>query len=168
MTFTTDWFSGHASVWEAEDGPLGSLLRRARTMPVSALEIGVWEGRSTVWLLERLCAIPGSRLVSVDHFDSGETEEGRARFGRVLHNTRSLAALALELRPGWSSDVLTKLRHEERVFDLAYIDGSHHRLDTMEDAISAWRCLRDGGVLIFDDYGEARGVITPAFRAAIV
>ena len=153
MPYTTDWFSGNASVWNNEDGPLGDLLRRAQVSQMSALEIGVWEGRSTVWLLENLCMKPGSKVVSVDHFDGGETQAGKDRFERVLLNTRECNQHgALDLRPGWSSVVLIDLRLKERVFDLAYIDGSHHRLETIEDALNAWRCLKPGGVIIFDDY----------------
>ena len=151
-TFTTDWFSGHADVWNDVDGPLGDLLRRStRSTPISALEIGVWEGRSTMWLLTRLCSAPGSKVVSIDHFDNGDTKAGLERFKRVLDNTRGFGHV-LELRQGWSSEVLIKLRLEERTFDLAYIDGSHHRLETMEDAINAWRCLTEGGIIVFDDY----------------
>ena len=124
MPYTTDWFSGNASVWNDEDGPLGDLLRRAQVSPMSALEIGVWEGRSTVWLLENLCMKTGSKDERVDHFDGGETQAGKDRFERVLLNTRECNQHgALDLRPGWSSVVLIDLRLKERVFDLAYIDG---------------------------------------------
>lgn len=37
-------------------------------------------------------------------------------------------------------------------FDLVYIDGSHLRLDVLSDASMAWRLLREGGVMVFDDY----------------
>jgi len=37
-------------------------------------------------------------------------------------------------------------------FDLIYVDGSHERDDVMTDSILAWRLLKVGGVLIWDDY----------------
>eukprot|EP00965_Chrysotila_dentata_P247389 6207722-Pleurochrysis_carterae.AAC.1 len=146
-----DWFSGHAGIWEAEDGPLGDLHRAARQgEKLHVLEVGVWNGRSTEWLLQHLCNVKGSKLVSIDHFDNARTREGLLRYKRVLH--RSHGSHALDLRHGFSSQVLLQLRLEQLEFDFAYIDASHHRLETLEDAIQAWRCLRMGGIFCFDDY----------------
>jgi hypothetical protein len=35
----------------------------------------------------------------------------------------------------------------------AYIDGSHESADVLEDAVLAWRVLKPGGLLGFDDCG---------------
>mmetsp|Transcript_24107 Transcript_24107/g.50572 ORF Transcript_24107/g.50572 Transcript_24107/m.50572 type:complete len:838 (-) Transcript_24107:605-3118(-) len=146
-----DWFSGHASIWEAEDGPLGDLHRASRQGErLHVLEVGVWKGRSTEWLLQHLCNVEGSKLVSIDHFDNARTRQGLLRYKRVLD--RSRGSHALDLRHGFSSQMLLQLRLERREFDFAYIDASHHRLETLEDAIQAWRCLRVEGILCFDDY----------------
>jgi predicted O-methyltransferase YrrM len=37
-------------------------------------------------------------------------------------------------------------------FDFIYIDGSHMAEDVLEDAVLAWRLLKPGGLIIFDDY----------------
>lgn len=39
-------------------------------------------------------------------------------------------------------------------YDIIYIDGSHVNKDVLEDAIIAMRLLKEGGVLIFDDYAR--------------
>ena len=36
--------------------------------------------------------------------------------------------------------------------DIIYIDGSHDENDVLEDAVLSWRLLKEGGILIFDDY----------------
>lgn len=41
---------------------------------------------------------------------------------------------------------------EGQQFDLIYVDGSHFADDVLTDGITAWRLLKDGGVLIFDDF----------------
>src|SRR5262249_54067372 len=51
---------------------------------------------------------------------------------------------------GYSQVELRKLPLNS--FDIIYIDGSHDEADCLEDAILAWRLLKEGGVLIFDDY----------------
>jgi predicted O-methyltransferase YrrM len=39
-----------------------------------------------------------------------------------------------------------------RTFDEIYVDGSHVADDVLTDGIIAWRLLKQGGVLIFDDF----------------
>ena len=38
------------------------------------------------------------------------------------------------------------------LFDLVYIDGSHSAKDVLLDSLLAWRLLRPGGAMIWDDY----------------
>lgn len=37
-------------------------------------------------------------------------------------------------------------------FDFIYVDGSHAPFDTLVDACMAWGLLKQGGVMLFDDY----------------
>ena len=37
-------------------------------------------------------------------------------------------------------------------FDLIYIDASHYAPDVLSDAVLAFKLLKPGGILIFDDY----------------
>jgi predicted O-methyltransferase YrrM len=53
---------------------------------------------------------------------------------------------------GTSIKALGILREENAVFDFIYVDGSHQRDDVMIDCLGAWRLLRDGGVMLMDDY----------------
>ena len=68
-TFTTsqDWFTHNVPIWE----PYIDIL--LSTLPVGraphALEIGSWEGRSTIYILTKICNTPDSLLVCIDHFD---------------------------------------------------------------------------------------------------
>ena len=36
-------------------------------------------------------------------------------------------------------------------FDVIYVDGSHFADDVLTDGINAWRLLKQGGIMIFDD-----------------
>jgi predicted O-methyltransferase YrrM len=53
---------------------------------------------------------------------------------------------------GPSIKALGILREENAVFDFIYVDGSHRRDDVMIDCLGAWRLLREGGVMLMDDY----------------
>ena len=41
---------------------------------------------------------------------------------------------------------------EGRKFDLIYVDGSHEAEDCLSDSVLAWRLLKPGGFIIWDDY----------------
>ena len=153
MSFTRDFFSEQMPVWQDPDGPLAELHRRAANgEPLALLEVGATKAEARAGC-SRISHNPGSQMVSIDHFDSAHTMDGVARFDRFMRNTISVdKCSALEVIPAFSSDAFIRLKHDERCFDLAYIDGSHHRLETTEDAISQWRRLKQNGILIFDDY----------------
>ena len=41
---------------------------------------------------------------------------------------------------------------DQNVFDLIFVDGSHHCDDVLIDAIKCFEKLKVGGIMIFDDY----------------
>src|SRR3954452_7004174 len=66
--FTEDWFSGHVPHWERLFfGELGWDPDAPRRL----VEIGSFEGRSTLWFLENLLRHPDSRIVCIDTFTGG-------------------------------------------------------------------------------------------------
>ena len=44
-------------------------------------------------------------------------------------------------------------KFEDDFFDIVYIDGNHEPEYVLEDAVLAFRKLKVGGYMIFDDYG---------------
>lgn len=54
---------------------------------------------------------------------------------------------------GISQLLLRKLPYDKDFcFDFIYIDGSHIASDVLEDSILAFRLLKPGGIMVFDDY----------------
>lgn len=144
--FTQDWFSYHVPLWERLLAPLAG-------QPVQALEVGVFEGRSTVWLLDHVLTHPEATLTWVDTFAGGADHAGMdltGLEGRFRANTARFGA-KVRGRVGRSWDVLRDMTGER--FDLVYIDGSHAAADVLADAVLAWRLLKVGGLMGFDDYG---------------
>jgi predicted O-methyltransferase YrrM len=65
-TFSQDWFSRSIPGWQF------ILSRMAEKTPnLRILEVGVFEGRSTCWLLENFCKTPESTIVAIDSFQGG-------------------------------------------------------------------------------------------------
>jgi predicted O-methyltransferase YrrM len=137
-SFTEDWFTGNIPTWER-------VLAPYKGQPgVRYLEIGLYEGRSAMWIIENILTDPSARLVGIDIF-AGELK------ARYLGNLElSGAAGKATTIVGPSQIEVRKLQLES--FDIVYVDGSHAADDVLADAVQAWAVLKPGGTLIFDDY----------------
>jgi predicted O-methyltransferase YrrM len=149
--FSVDWFSQHVPLWNR-------ILGGFRDEPgLKFLEIGSYEGRSAVWLLDSILTHPTSELVCIDSFDCVGLYDERYGFstsGVEARLRRNLAAYGQKVRlfREHSRRLLASGEFEEDTFDFAYVDGSHRVDDVLIDGLLAWRLLRVGGVLVFDDY----------------
>lgn len=137
--FTVDWVSNNVELWNRH---LGEFRGKA---DVRALEIGSYEGRSALWFLEEILTHPTARITCIDLFEVHDIE---ARFDRNLE--ASGLASKVEKIKGDSQSALRRLA--EHQFDFIYIDGSHDAKDVLLDTALSWGLLKDGGLLIFDDY----------------
>ncbi|KAF7799108.1 hypothetical protein EIP86_010338 [Pleurotus ostreatoroseus] len=149
FTATQDWFSFNIDSWRA-------LFPHVKSATPRILEIGSWEGRSAVFLLDELCSQGGS-ITCIDHFDLMHTEAGSERHRKLTHNL-SMTGKQFRVMDQFSVPALMNLLEEaiqtnEPGFDWVYVDGSHRADDTFLDAELAWRLTNNGAVFIFDDYG---------------
>ena len=60
--FTSDWFTPHIPIWEKVLSPLKG------KPDIRYLEIGVFEGRSSLWIAENILTHPSSHLTVIDPF----------------------------------------------------------------------------------------------------
>ena len=148
--FTQDWFSWNEPTWEA--------MFKELTPRKKFLEIGCFEGRSTVWLIENALEDGGS-ILSVDTFEGGfehspDTMKGvKKRFED--NATKALAKnpkVYADLMVRQSQEAMATLMHQSMQYDFIYIDGSHSGPDVLSDAIMAYHLCRVGGMIAFDDY----------------
>lgn len=140
MNFTEDWFSHNIPNFE----------KCMAVMPEKKLflEIGSYEGRSTCWLLENGLTDKGS-IVCIDPFPN--LSEVEARFWSNVHATQSSEQkVSLFKKPSY--EALAEMIGHKYVFDFIYVDGSHAPDAALTDACMAWGLLRQGGVMLFDDY----------------
>jgi hypothetical protein len=129
-----DWFSRHMGVWWAIMEPLAK-------EGISYLEIGVYEGRSLLWVWDNLHP---RHMEGADPFPSSAVLQ---RFSNNCKLADMPLSFCVTLTEG--ANYLRGCRSE---FDLIYIDGDHRARPTLEHAILAHPLLRPGGLLIFDDY----------------
>jgi predicted O-methyltransferase YrrM len=148
MEFTRDWFSLNAPIWK-------QTLNIFKDKPINVIEIGSFEGRSTVWLFENILTNKQAHLDSVDpylpyldksfHLDQAEMDKAEERFYKntekykdqiTTHKIRSFEYLKLRTIPA----------------DLIYIDGDHTAQGALIDGVQSHLLLKQGGIIIFDDY----------------
>jgi predicted O-methyltransferase YrrM len=165
-TFTQDWFSFNIPVWEQ----LATLLPGTPGQR-NFLEIGSFEGRSAVWMAENMMT-EGDNLRCIDTWEGSEEHSAETVQGiedRFRHNL-VVAAKKFPRRRIFQhkSTSVQELAHwlveapeDHPSFDFIYIDGSHTAKDVLTDACMAWPLLKQGGLMVFDDYlwGESRDIL---------
>lgn len=149
MEFTQDWFSQHIPHLTQLFAPL------AGRDGVEMLEIGCFEGRSTVWFLDNVLTGNGASITVIDTFQGSEENAplGITRdvlLPRFLRNVEAYRDRVTVL-DGESGVLLRRMPREQR-FDAVYVDGSHQTPDVLEDTVLSWPLLRTGGLMVFDDY----------------
>ncbi|GMI43393.1 hypothetical protein TrCOL_g9684 [Triparma columacea] len=107
------------------------------------LEIGVFEGRTSTWLLENL---PSARYLGVEPFPNSNL---RVNLNAVTRNVPGSSIVMVEAP---ASKALPDLITEGHKFDLVYVDGDHSEGGALWDAMLGWELLAVGGIMIFDDY----------------
>lgn len=133
--FTHDWFTHNVSTWDVHLKPF------AHYPNVSALEIGSFEGMSACWLLDHVLTHPSAKLTCIDLFFQESFESNVLKTG---------AAQKLVRLSGDSHQILATLPPEH--YDFIYVDGCHLAHHVQQDATLAWRLLKVGGLMVFDDY----------------
>ena len=143
--FTQHWTSHLRELCELVHGDARGEVR-------SILEIGAFEGRSTVFLAT---FFPNAHIDTIDTF-AGSDEHVAMQRAEPLETMfdRNTAAFAgrITKHRGYSYDHLPRLHAAGRRFDVAFIDGSHFADDIYVDTFYCWAMLKPGGVLIWDDY----------------
>ena len=156
--FTTDWFHWAPEIW----------TQLIPMLPGEAgdrefLEIGSFEGRSTVWIAENMMQ-NGDVLECIDTWGGGEEhgEENMSEVEKRFDHNRLVVltgrAIEIEKIKGSSvyglSCLLTGVDSDEDqpYYSFIYIDGSHIAKDVLTDTCMAWPLLKPKGLMVFDDY----------------
>jgi predicted O-methyltransferase YrrM len=142
--FLQNWTTKNSEIWTAQLAPLKGKPR------LQMLEVGCFEGRSTIWFLDNILTHGTSRIACIDIFSVKRLED------RFDHNIEvsGHGARVTKIKD-FSQRALRTL--EPRSFDIIYIDGCHRSDCVFIDAAYSWELLKVGGVLIFDDYGGPLG-----------
>lgn len=150
--YTVDWFSNNEERWS-------KYFKKLSSIPIRALEIGSFEGKSAVWALENILTHPQSHITCIDNF-SLHKHAGRRFYPSVikkhfLENTEKYGG-KIELVEQSSADALKSKYLLSKKFDFIYIDGNRHAKHVLEDAILSFPLLNINGYIVFDDYTNSK------------
>lgn len=139
--FTADWFTTRAKEWAV-------LLKDFNiTKEVKYLELGTYEGRSLLWMLDNVLEHEKSTADVIDGWFDKEIER------RFLSNIITSAYQKVFIHKGLVQDklgILYALR--KKYYDIIYIDADHASNSVIRDACMCFEMLKINGLIIFDDY----------------
>lgn len=148
--YTQDWFSGNIGRFSRH---LGHLKGQPN---LRFLEIGSFEGRSTVWLLENILTDETSSVTCIDTFEGGFEHQqlnlNLKNLQDVFDNNIAPFKHKVKVVKAKSSDGLLSPNVRSEKYDFIYIDGCHESKEVLEDAVLCYQLLKEGGIVIFDDY----------------
>ncbi len=125
--------------------------------PIRYLEIGAFYGANLLSVAATYAKHPDSVMVAVDPWtDYSDYPEYKGQQETIYDTFQSNIAQPdcahkIVVKRGYSHDMVPTL--EDASFDIIYIDGNHEPEYVLEDAVIAFRKLKVGGYMIFDDYG---------------
>ena len=157
--FTQNWFT---------TANLKNILNFDNQEELHFLEVGSFEGRSTIWFLENYLLNKKSTITCIDpwldysqdtnSFNSYGTEKAEWKLeglvdNNFIHNIRESGKEKQVVSiKGFSHEVLPHLFYHKKKYDFIFIDGNHTAPFVLADAVMAWFLLKQGGIMLFDDY----------------
>jgi predicted O-methyltransferase YrrM len=149
--FTSDWFTPKLGPWCEHVVP-----RYRDRKSINWLDVGSYEGRSALWVLENLLG-PDGKVFCIDIFDNylgGLEWWGRRGYPERfdVNTAAERAAGSVVKLTGWTHEALRTLDCYAH-FDGAYLDGGHLESEVERDLALLWPMLAQAAVLVCDDYG---------------
>lgn len=136
-----DWFSYNITIWEKF--VINKIYR------INYLEIGSFEGRSTVFISELKNT---NSITAIDTWE-GSDEHNNISFKKVFENFKTNINILNKSKIRFfktTSDNFFK--NNKNVYNLIYIDGSHEYTQVKKDFVNSFNCIEKNGYIICDDF----------------
>jgi predicted O-methyltransferase YrrM len=133
-------------------------LSQFKDKPFAFLQIGVFTGDASVWILKHVLTHPEATLVDVDTWEGSEEHSDLDfNFVEAEYDIRIKDRRIQKVKT--TSDKF--FQTNTQMFDFIYIDGDHTEDQVFRDGANALEFLKEGGIIAFDDYAH------PPIRVAI-
>lgn len=163
---THDWYTNLTRSYGAlQSEPRAQKLKFKPDSKRLILEIGIYEGASTVWWSDNFLEHPESRLITIDPFTGSDEHIANPTQYPTLNRIEQIARTnvarskqpgKVDIRKGLSWNLFPDLLQDiEKGIDILYIDGSHETVAVMRDLTLFYPYVKSGGAVIIDDYAWA-------------
>ena len=119
------------------------------------LQIGVYTGDASEWILNRFSSVPNFILTDVDTWSTGDSKEMSDLDFRGIEDFY-LQRTNNERRLGRCHSIKSTsdkfFADNKEIYNFIYIDGNHEPIQVLKDGLNGFERLIDGGILAFDDY----------------
>ena len=122
------------------------------------LQLGVYTGDASIWIIENIFCNPKCLLTDVDTWlGSDEEAHRRMNFDEVFYIYKNKIQKYSSLVNTKRQDTVSFLRSSadtqpNNFYDFIYIDADHKAASVLVDGELSWRLLKSGGIMAFDDY----------------
>lgn len=135
-----DWFSTNIGIWEKFVNKIDN---------INYLEIGAFEGRSTVFISE----LHNTNSITAIDTWKGSDEHREILFEKVFENFKNNINSTNKSNINFFKETSDKFFEKNKnTYNLIYIDGSHEYSQVSRDFANAFHCLKKNGYLICDDF----------------
>jgi predicted O-methyltransferase YrrM len=165
--FTQNWFTNNDLV---------QFLPLQTQEEIHILEIGSFEGKSSVWFIENLLNNKNSTISCIDPWVTYDQKNDSLNSYNKDISKKDLSNLTdgyifsdeyetfvknineterspqVNIMKGFSDVLLPNLISNKKQYDIIFIDGNHTAPYVLSDAIMSWKLLKVNGIMIFDDY----------------
>lgn len=122
---------------------------------ISGVEIGTFQGDSAEWMCQNIFSHDESVYFCIDPFTGNPDQIANGvDFSGVEAATRERLKKYPQciINKGYSHDLICEWIANGEKVDFVYVDGSHFAGDVLFDSFLAFKLLKVGGVLCWDDY----------------
>lgn len=147
--FSNEWFEYQRPIIEKYFSPSQEKMY--------ILEIGAFEGRSTVFYINNYLKHQDSHIDVIDSFDTNDktTTVTSMVEENYIHNINcSKYPNKVTLYKTHSQKALPLLNIENKKYNYITIDASHLTEDVLTDCVLSYPLLENNGIMFLDDYGN--------------
>jgi predicted O-methyltransferase YrrM len=116
------------------------------------LQIGVFTGDASVWLMENVLTDPSNKLTDVDTWQGSDEDVHHGMDFADVEKTYDFKTIKHHRIKKVKEKSSIFLANCKDTFDFIYIDGDHTASAVLADALLSWNLLKVGGIIAFDDY----------------